>query len=92
MLDTEKLETGLTKLRGLDFEACEAAERAAGNTFPELSFQKSFQARLAAKALGVNPHDIKELPLKEYNAVTQRVFNFLYTSSGDGTASAKSGE
>ena len=77
MLDTEKLETGLTKLRGLDFEACEAAERAAGNTFPELSFQKSFQARLAAKALGVNPHDLLELPMKTFNQVCIRTFGFL---------------
>ena len=92
MLDTAKLEEGLAKLRGLDFEQCEAAERAAGNTFPEISFQKSFQARLAAKALGVNPHDIKELPLREYNSVCQRVFNFLFTSSDGETPSEKSAE
>lgn len=84
-MDTSKLDEGLNKLRGLDFEQCEAAERATGNNYPELSFNKSFQARLAAKALGVPVADVKELPLKEYNRVCQSVFGFLFGNSDDAT-------
>lgn len=78
MIDLEKLDAGLNKLRGYDMEEAESAERAAGNTFVNLSLTKSFQARLAAKALQMNPHDLKELPLKEYNDVCNRVFLFLF--------------
>ena len=85
MIDMEKLSAGLEKLRGLDLEECEAAERAAGNNFPELSFTKSFQARLAAKALDMNPFDLKELSLKEYDSACRGVFNFLFASSASET-------
>lgn len=85
MIDIEKLSAGLQKLRGLDFEEAESAERAAGNNYPEITFSKSFQARLAAKALDMNPHDLKELPLKDYDAATRKVFNFLFASSASET-------
>ena len=85
MIDMEKLSAGLEKLRGLDLEECEAAERAAGNNFPELSFSKSFQARLAAKALEMNVFDLKELPLKDYDAACRVVFNFLFSTQGGET-------
>lgn len=91
-IDISKLDEGLNKLRGLDFEQCEAQERAAGNTFPELSFNKSFQARLAARALDVPTADIKELPLKQFAKVTQAVFNFLFNTSDAETPSEKSEE
>lgn len=81
MIDLEKLDAGLNNLRGYDMEEAESAERAAGNTFVNLSLTKSFQARLAAKALQMNPHDLKELPLKEYNDVCNRVFLFLFSGS-----------
>lgn len=82
MIDMEKLQAGLETLRGLDFEEAEMAERAAGNNFPEITFTKSFQARLAAKALNINPYDLKEMPLKDYNAACRAVFNFLFGTSG----------
>lgn len=88
-IDIKKLEEGLKGLRGLDFEQCEAQERATGNNYPEMSFSKGFQARLAAKALGVPVADIKELPLKEYNKICQTVFNFLFSTLDEETQSAK---
>lgn len=77
MLDVEKLETGLNKLTGLDLLELEKEERLAGNTTIELTTSKSFQARLAARALGMNVHDLKEMPLREFNQVCVRVFGFL---------------
>ena len=84
-MDTSKLSEKLNNLRGLDFELAETQERVAGNNFPDVTFTKSFQARLAAQALEVPVADIKELPLKKYNQVCGTVFNFLFTSSGDET-------
>ena len=87
MIDLEKLNAGLQNLRGLDFEEAEAAERAAGNNFPMISFSASFQARLAAKALEINVHDLKSMPLKDYDAATRVVFGFLFNAdSGNETA------
>ena len=85
MIDMEKLQSGLEKLRGLDLEECEAAERAAGNNFPELSFSKSFQARLAAKALEMNVHDLKEMSLKDYDSACRAIFNFLFSTDSAAT-------
>ena len=85
-IDIEKLNAGLQKLTGLDFEEVESAERAAGNNFPLISFSSSFQARLAAKALEINVHDLKEMPLRDYDAACRQVFNFLFSSSASETA------
>ena len=81
MVDLEKLAEGLNKLSGYDMEEAESAERAAGNTFVNLSLTKSFQARLAAKALSMNVHDLRALPIKEYDAVCQKVFLFFFGTS-----------
>ena len=83
MMDTSKLTEGLNKLTGLDFEQCEAQERTTGNNQPLITMTTSFQARLAAKALGVPAADVKELPLREYNKTCQTVFNFLFSTSGE---------
>ena len=85
MIDVTKLDEKLNELRGLDFEAAEVQERAAGNNFPDVTFSKSFQARLAAIALGIPADEIKTLPLKQYNQACQRVFNFLFANSDDAT-------
>ena len=90
MADISKLEEGLNKLRGLDFEQVETQVRAKNPTAVEVSLLKEFQARLAAKALHVPYADIVELPLKEYTRVVQTVFNFLFAISGDETPSASS--
>ena len=76
-MDMEKLEAGLKKLRGYDLIELEKEERLTGNNALELSTSKSFQARLAARALGVNPHDLMELPANEFNQVCIRTFGFL---------------
>ena len=80
-IDTTNLTEKLATLRGLDFEQAEAEERGAGNAAIEMTFSKSFQARLAAKALGVNVNDIKALPLAKYYSITAEVSRFLFSSS-----------
>ena len=90
-IDASKLVEKLETLRGLDFEAAEAEERAAGNTAVEMTFSKSFQVRLAAKALGENVHDLKSLPLKDYYKITAQVSRFLFAGlEGEETQSANS--
>lgn len=78
MIEIEKLEEGLNNLRGLDFEACAKEERATGNTNVLMTTDERFQMRLAARALGINVHDLKELPLKKYMKVQQKTFSFLF--------------
>ena len=90
MVDISKLEDGLNKLRGLDFEEAEQQERRNGNNYPDVTFTKKFQARLAAIALEVPYEDIAELPLKKYAQVTGQVFNFLFAPSDEEIALTKS--
>lgn len=78
MIDIERLKENLNNLRGLDFEQCAQQERAAGNTSLLLRNDERFLSRLAALALKINVHDIKELPLREYVDVIQTVLNFLF--------------
>lgn len=80
-IDIEELKTKLDNLKGTDFEAVEREERLAGNSSVDVTMSKSFQARLAARAMGMNPHDIKELPLKQYSKVVLEVMSFLFGSS-----------
>ena len=82
MLDTSKLTEKLNELKGIDFEKCEREERIAGNNSVDVTLSKSFQARLAARALKCNPYDIKELPLKEYSKVVMEVMGFLFGDLG----------
>lgn len=77
MIDFEKLEANLDKMKGYDFLEVEHEERLTGNTTIELSTSKSFQARLAARALGMNVNDIKDLNIREFYQVCVRVFGFL---------------
>ena len=91
MIDTSNLAEKLSALNGLTFEECEKEERMAGNTSVDVTFSKSFQARLAARALGVNVYDIKELPLKQYSKVVNETMTFLFSSSEEsGQPSEKS--
>lgn len=80
-IDITNLNQKLLELTGNDFEAAEAQERAAGNNFPDVTFTKSFQARLAARALGVNVYDLKAASIKNYTQACQTVFNFLFQPS-----------
>lgn len=89
-IDFNKLDDGLNKLRGLDFEAAEQRERATGNTAAVLASTMPFHARIAAIALGVPVEDIKELPIKQYVAVTTRTSNFLFAPSDDATPAESS--
>lgn len=90
-VDFAKLDAGLKNLRGLDFETAEAQERAGGNNYPDVTFSKSFQARLASLALKIPVADVKELPLRDFTQVTQTVFNFLFAPS-DGAVSLEKSE
>ena len=80
-MDINELRKKLDNLKGVDFEAVEKEERTAGNTSVDVTMSKSFQARLAARAMGMNPHEIKELPLKQYSKVVLEVMSFLFASS-----------
>lgn len=95
MVDITKLEEGLLKLRGLDFEMAESQTRSGTNTnlvVPMITFVKEFQARLAALALNVPYADISELPIKQYNRVCNVVQNFLSDTSDEETAQEKSAD
>ena len=78
MIDFSKLEEGLSKLTGRDFQAADKACRVAGNVTPFLTTTPEFQTRLAARALNINPNDITDLPIREYNRVLLSVTNFLF--------------
>lgn len=90
MVDTSKLNEKLNALTGLDFELVESQERANGNTYLDVTFTKSFQARLAAQALGVPVADIKELPMKQYIMVCGQVLNFLAAPLDNATPATNS--
>jgi hypothetical protein len=79
----EKLNEGLKNLKGIDYEAAEKSERAAGNMTPLMNFSTAFQVRLAAKALGTNPHEIKSLPINEYTLIANATSNFLFSGGGE---------
>ena len=83
--DDDTLIAGLEKLTGNDFNACEMAERRSGNMHSDLAFSKSFQARLAARALKEDLGIIKALPMYDYNQLCWVVGSFLqFGSSGSG--------
>ena len=90
--DREKLMAGLTKLTGNDYEAAERAERLLGNNAPMLTLTKSFQAQLAAMALDVPVPEIKNLPLRQYSAITNEVFTFLFGQSDEWELESAIGE
>lgn len=64
---TEKIREGMAQLTGRDVLEVEAEERATGNNLADLTLSKKFQARLAARALQMNVHDLRELPMRKYN-------------------------
>jgi len=77
-LNMDKLNAGLEDLTGKDLEKLEKIARSMGETMPEITLSKKYQALVAAKALGVKYDDILELPAKKYLNVTLSVFNFFY--------------
>lgn len=77
-IDITKLEEGLENLRGFDYEAAAARVRKTGNNNILLKADERFQAELASMALQCHVADIRELPLKKYSHVIQKVFNFLF--------------
>ena len=76
----EELEKGLSKLTGLDFERALSEERLLGHLHAVPSLAPEFQIRLAALALGKNVHDLKALPIREYNRLCNTVSSFLNKS------------
>lgn len=81
MVDITNLASKLETLTGRDFSAVEKESRATGNNSVVLTTSSDFQARLAARALSVNPNDILDLPLKKYNQTLLIVTNFLFGTS-----------
>ncbi len=79
-IDISNLEEKLQTLTGFDFEEVEKVERQLGNNAAVISTTASFITRLAAKALKVNPHDLKALPITQYTVVMSKTSNFLFGS------------
>ncbi len=77
-IELTKLNAGLENLTGKDLEKLEKVARSMGETMPEITLSKMYQAIVAAKALGVKYDDITDLPAKKYLQVTMTVFNFFY--------------
>ena len=77
-IDLTKLNAGLEDLTGKDLEKLEKIARSLGETMPEITLSKQYQALVAAKALGVKYDDITDLPAKKYLLATMTVFNFFY--------------
>lgn len=77
-IDLTKLNAGLEDLTGKDLEKLEKIARSLGETMPEITLSKKYQALVAAKALGVKYDDITDLPAKKYLLATMTVFNFFY--------------
>ena len=80
-IDLSKLETGLESLTGRDYESAERMARMQGDATPMIQYSSSFQAALAATALGVTNAELKELPIKMYAKVIGRVTSFLFEDS-----------
>ncbi|MBR4153369.1 MAG: hypothetical protein IKT98_10480 [Selenomonadaceae bacterium] len=85
MVDLEKLDEGLSKLTGLDYEEAARAERATGNNAVALATDERFLIRLAAIALETNANELKALPIKDYMLIYSRTLNFLFTSEATPT-------
>ncbi len=79
-MDYSDFEKKLENLSGYDYDIAENEERMAGNIIPDIKMSTGFQARLAAKALGVPLDDIKKMRIDEYGTVTGVVSNFLFGS------------
>ena len=84
-IDITNLEEKLQGLTGNDFADAENEERLSGNIMPMIQFSTGFLVRLAARALGVNYNEIKNLPLNEYTRITSKVSNFLFSTSDEDT-------
>ena len=80
-IDLSKLEAGLERLTGRDYESAERMARMQGDATPMIQYSSSFQAALAATALGVTNAELKELPIKMYAKVIGRVTSFLFEDS-----------
>ncbi len=80
-IDLSKLEDGLKVLRGKDYEAAERMARMQGDATPVIQYSSTFQAALAAIALGVTTTEIKDLPIKEFTKVIGQVNYFLLGDS-----------
>ena len=77
MFNASNLKEQLNKLKGYDFIEAENDERASGNMSPTIASTPSFYARLAARALGVNKHDLMDLPIKQFTRIWIETANFL---------------
>lgn len=78
-IDIANLEDKLSTLTGLDFEEAISDEIRAGNPTPrdKIFGDRSFLIRLAAKAMGVKPADLKNQPVKDYFYISEYTAIFL---------------
>lgn len=82
--DAKKLRDGLGKLTGADFAKAEKEARERGEQAVDIVISRTFHAVVAAKALGVVPEDIIELPIREYTVITGDVGSFLLAPELEG--------
>ena len=77
-LDFSQVTDAMEHMTGYDFYQAEKECRSAGDFTPDIAASKLFQAKLAARALNVPEDEISGLNIKDFNAVTTKVGNFLY--------------
>lgn len=81
-IDQKYLEEKLNGLTGLDYEAAKRRFRITQPNFIGVEqLQSGFQIEIAALALGVNVHELQNLPLKQYSKLCNLVSNFLFSDS-----------
>lgn len=77
-IDLKKLNSGLNKMTGYDYEKAEEEARMLGTQIIDVSLSKTFHAVLAARALKIPVDEVLSLPIREYQHVTNAVGNFLF--------------
>ena len=86
MIDKEKLRERLPQLTGDIFIACENAISNTGTIMMDARYNSEFQVRIAAAALEIPYQEITALPMNEFKAVCQIVFNFFFVPSAKAPA------
>ena len=82
MYDKTKLDEGLSKLTGLDYEAAARRFKATNKDFfGVIQLENGFMIELAAAALGINANELKALSLREYFNICNEVQRFLNSDS-----------
>lgn len=77
-MDISVLKRSLENLTGKDYALAERKARRKGETAVVIQLASSFQAELAALALGMTTDELEKMPIRVYNAMMSEVSNFLF--------------